>query len=70
MKKYRIGDTTKSLSGWAIDANVSRSCMSSRIKKLEEDPAATEADIQRELQRGPSQGRRTDLPENPSDELQ
>tara|TARA_R110000851_G_scaffold88147_3_gene192604 strand:- start:1 stop:216 length:216 start_codon:yes stop_codon:yes gene_type:complete len=64
MKNYKIGSEILSLSGWADKMGVSRAGMSKRIAKLEKNTSLSEPEKQRqinkELQRPKSQGRRAD----------
>ena len=56
MKKYTVDNKTRSMSGWARLAGVSRQAMASRVRK-----ASNEKEIQAALTAPAGQGTRTDI---------
>ena len=58
MKKYTVKDKTKSMSGWAKEAGISRQAMASRIRK-----ATTPEQLEAQLTQPAGQGARSDLVE-------
>lgn len=56
MKSYTVNDSTRSISGWAKLAGVSRQAMASRVRK-----AVTAEELRTALTSPAGQGLRTDL---------
>ena len=56
MKKYTVQGETKSMSGWAKEAGISRQAMASRIRKT-----TTPKELEAQLTLPAGQGARSDL---------